>query len=54
MLFLAKVTLIDFSKEQHGSLKMILGSKYVGAILSVFIRKFYVSAQVGVIIKVYL
>jgi len=27
--------LCDFSKEQHGSLKMILGSKHVGTILSV-------------------
>jgi len=25
----------DFSKEQYGSLKMILGSKHVGEILSV-------------------
>jgi len=25
----------DLSKEQHGSLKMILGSKHVGAILNV-------------------
>jgi len=31
----------DFSKEQCSSLKMILGSKHVGAILSVFnINKF--------------
>jgi len=33
---------------------MILGSKYVGAILSVFNGKFYVSALVGVMIKVIL
>jgi len=26
---------IDFSKEQHSSLRMILGSKHVGAMLSV-------------------
>jgi len=40
----------DFSKEQYGSLKMILGSKHVGAVLC-FNVKFYVSALV-VIIKV--
>ena len=27
----------DFSKVQYGSLKMILGSKHVGAILSVLV-----------------
>jgi len=35
------------------SLRMIQGSKHVGAILSVLV-KFYVSALVGVIIKVVL
>ena len=38
-LLLAKVTFLffkcDFSKEQFSSLKMILGSKHVGAILNV-------------------
>ena len=29
----------DFSKEQFSSLKMILGSKYFGAILSVLMWK---------------
>ena len=29
----------DFSKEQFSSLKMILGSKYVGAILNVLMQK---------------
>jgi len=33
---------------------MIFGSKHVGAILNVFNVKFYVSALVGVIIKVIL
>ena len=41
----------DFSKEQYGTLRMILGSKHVGAILSVLVRFFYISALV-VIIKV--
>jgi len=30
----------DFSKEQRNSLKMILGSKHVGAILSVLMLNF--------------
>ena len=30
----------DFSKEQRSSLRMILGSKRVGAILSVLMRNF--------------
>ena len=37
----------DFSKEQRSSLRMILGSKHVGAILSVLMWNFYVSAFVG-------
>jgi len=41
----------DFSKEQCSSLKMILGSKHVGAILNVLMYKFYVCALVGVLIK---
>jgi hypothetical protein len=38
-LFLPKVTFVtcDFSKEQCSSLKMIFGSKLVGAILSVIV-----------------
>ena len=40
-----------FSKEQCSSLKMILGSKHVGAILYVLTQKFYVCALVGVLIK---
>jgi len=30
----------DFSEEQRSSLRMILGSKHVGAILSVLMRNF--------------
>jgi len=30
-----KIILMDFNKEQRSSLRMILGSKHVGAILSV-------------------
>ena len=41
----------DFSKEQGSSLKMILGSKHVGAILNVLMKKNYVCALVGVLIK---
>ena len=42
----------DFSKEHCSSLKMILGSKHVGAILNVLMYKqFYVCALVGVLIK---
>jgi len=37
----------DFSKEHCISLKMILGSKHVGAILNVLSKKFYVFALVG-------
>ena len=37
--FLVKVT-CDFSKERCSSLKMILGSKHVGAILSVLMCNF--------------
>ena len=40
----------DFSKEQCSSLKMILGSKAIGAILNVFNVNFYVCALVGVLI----
>ena len=40
-----------FSKEECSSLKMILGSKHVGAILNVLVQKFYVCALVGVLIK---
>jgi len=36
----------NFSKEQRSYLKMILGSKHVGAILSILMSKFYVSAFV--------
>jgi len=41
----------DFSEEQCGSLKMILGSKHVGSILNVLYKQFYVCALVGVLIK---
>jgi len=43
----------DFSQEQCSSLKMILGTKHVGAILNVLIWKknCYVCALVGVLIK---
>ena len=41
----------DFSKEQCSSLKMILGSKHVGAILNVLVKKFYVCALVVMLIK---
>jgi len=41
----------DFSKEQCSSLKMILGSKHIGAILNVLIKKNYVRVLVGVLIK---
>ena len=44
----------DFSKEQRTSLRMILGSKHVGSDFKCFNVKFYVSALVGVIIKVIL
>jgi len=54
VMFLAKVTFFkkcDFSKEQCSSLKMILVSKHVGAILNVLIYKFYVCTLVGALIK---
>ena len=38
-----------FSKEQRSSLRTILGSKHVGAILNVLMYKFYVCASVGVL-----
>ena len=41
----------DFSEEQCSSLKVILGSKHVGAILYVLMKKFYICALVGVLIK---
>ena len=41
----------DFSKEQCSSLKMSLGSKHVGAILSVLMLKKFVCALVVVLIK---
>jgi len=44
----------DFSKERRSSLRMILGSKHVGAIFKCFNVKFYVCALVGVLIKVIL
>jgi len=42
----------DFRKEQLSSLRMILGSKHVGSDFKYFNVKFYVSALVGVVIKV--
>ena len=46
---LCYVTLRYVSKEQCSSLKMISGSKHVGAILNV--KKFYAYSLVGVLIK---
>jgi len=43
---------MTFFKEQRSSLRMILGSKHVGAILNVLMQNNYLSALVGVIIKV--
>ena len=45
------VFLCDFSKEQCSSLKMIVASKHVAAILNILMYKFYVRALVGVLIK---
>ena len=46
---LQHVLICDFSKEQYGSLKMILGSKHVRAILCVLALNFYVGALDGII-----
>ena len=43
------VLICDLSQKQYGSLKMVLGSKHVGAILSVLVQNFYISALVGII-----
>jgi len=44
------VLICDFSKEQHGALKMILGSKHVGAILIVLMwEKKIMCALIGMI-----
>jgi len=45
------VSTYDFSKEHCTCLRMIVGSKHVGVILSVLMWKNYLSALVDVIIK---
>ena len=44
------VLICDFSKEQYGSLKMLVGSKHVGSNFKSFsVKNFYISALVGII-----